>query len=249
MTRFRVPRLVLVTATAMLAALLPAVPASANHAWNGYHWARTANPFTISLGDNVDASWRAYLATAASDWSADTAGNPLNAAVATGAARSSRACRPENGRVEVCNSRYGYTGWLGVATIWIGTGGHIVKGNAKMNDTYLRSMSSAAHGQVMCQEVGHTFGLDHQDETGADLNTCMDYGDALDNPHPNQHDYDQLAAIYRHLDDVTTTNEGMAGNPGARPSRVDRENHGNHTVITKHYPDGSKKVSFIHWAS
>jgi hypothetical protein len=23
------------------------------HAWNDYHWARTANPFTLELGDNV----------------------------------------------------------------------------------------------------------------------------------------------------------------------------------------------------
>ena len=28
---------------------------------------------------------------------------------------------------------------------------------------------------VICQEIGHTFGLDHQSETGASLNTCMDY--------------------------------------------------------------------------
>ena len=34
---------------------------SANHSWGGYHWARTANPFTIKAGDNVDSSWDAYL--------------------------------------------------------------------------------------------------------------------------------------------------------------------------------------------
>lgn len=53
---------------------------------------------------------------------------------------------------------------------------------------------------VMCQEIGHDFGLDHQDESGADLDTCMDYSSALDNAHPNAHDYEQLETIYAHLD-------------------------------------------------
>lgn len=50
---------------------------------------------------------------------------------------------------------------------------------------------------MMCQEIGHDFGLDHQDESGADLNTCMDYSDALDNPSPNNHDYQQLQVDLR----------------------------------------------------
>src|SRR6266567_7362536 len=32
------------------------------------HWARTANPFTIKLGDNVSSAWDSYLAVASSDW-------------------------------------------------------------------------------------------------------------------------------------------------------------------------------------
>jgi hypothetical protein len=40
----------------------------------------------------------------------------------------------------------------------------------------------------MCQEVGHTFGLDHQDENfnNTNLGTCMDYtNDPSTNQHPN----------------------------------------------------------------
>jgi len=40
----------------------------------------------------------------------------------------------------------------------------------------------------MCQEIGHIWGLGHQDESGADFHTCMDYAtnpDA-DNMHPNR---------------------------------------------------------------
>ena len=30
---------------------------SANHSWGGYHWARTSNPFTVRVGDNVTSVW------------------------------------------------------------------------------------------------------------------------------------------------------------------------------------------------
>src|SRR5512144_3097541 len=46
--------------------------ATANHAWGNYHWARTSNPFTLKLGDNLSSSWDAYLATTSSDWSKST---------------------------------------------------------------------------------------------------------------------------------------------------------------------------------
>ena len=41
----------------------------ANHSWGGYHWARTSNPFTLKLGDNLTAPWDQSLATASADWS------------------------------------------------------------------------------------------------------------------------------------------------------------------------------------
>lgn len=60
---------------------------------------------------------------------------------------------------------------------------------------------------MICQKVGHIFRLAHQDETfdNANLGTRMDYtdypegagtGGALSNLHPNQHDSDQLDAMY-----------------------------------------------------
>lgn len=44
-------------------------PAAANHSWGGYHWARTSNPFTLKVGDNVSAAWDGYLDEAITDWS------------------------------------------------------------------------------------------------------------------------------------------------------------------------------------
>ena len=68
----------------------------------------------------------------------------------------------------------------------------------KLNDTYFNTSTyntEAWRNLVSCQEVGHTFGLDHQDENfnNPNLGTCMDYtNDPSSNQHPNQHDYDHL---------------------------------------------------------
>ena len=40
----------------------------ASHSWGNYHWARSSNPFTLNLGDNVSSTWDSYLATTSSDW-------------------------------------------------------------------------------------------------------------------------------------------------------------------------------------
>jgi hypothetical protein len=231
---------------ATVASLLVPV-AAASHSWGNYHWARTSNPFALALGDNVSGSWDQLLARASSDWSRS---NVLDTVVVSGQARGK--CRPTTGRVEVCNGNYGFNGWLGLAQIWL-NGSHIVQGVTKMNDSYLSSGYSTTNKQhVICQEVGHTFGLDHQDESGDDLNTCMDYSDALDNPTPNSHDYDQLAQIYAHLDSSSTvgsaTSVGAAGSAHASPVAVERSDRIASSTIIEHYGDGSKLVTHILWA-
>jgi hypothetical protein len=88
---------------------------TANHSWGSYHWARTNNPFTLKVGDNVDANWDSYLDDAITDWNASAV---MNLTEATGGSNPKN-CRPTSGRIEVCNSRYGNNGWLGIAQIWI----------------------------------------------------------------------------------------------------------------------------------
>lgn len=197
---------------------------NASHSWGGYHWARTSNPFTLKLGDNLSSSWDPYLATTSTDWSVSTV---LDTTIVTGRANPKN-CRATSGRVEVCNSKYGNNGWLGVAQIWI-SGGHIVQGTTKLNDTYFNSAAyntRAWRNLVMCQEVGHTFGLDHQDETfnNPNLGTCMDYTDdpsgllsrgPLSNEHPNTHDYDELGIIYSHLDSFNSATSSIQQAPTA----------------------------------
>jgi hypothetical protein len=215
--------LIIVPALAALLALVAFSPAAqANHSWNGYHWARQSSPFTLKLGDNVSSKWDPYLGTTSTDWSKSTV---LDTRIVAGLANPDT-CRPTSGRVEVCNSAYGNNGWLGIAQVWV-SGKHITQGTTKMNDTYFHTAkydTTAWRNLVMCQEVGHTFGLDHQDEVlnNPNLGTCMDYtndpnggaggASATDpsNQHPNQHDYEELALIYSHLDSTTTVGSSSA---------------------------------------
>lgn len=195
-----------------VAAASLAVPASATHSWGGYHWARTANPFTIKLGNNLTSQWSSYLVTTSSDWSQSSV---LDTVIVAGGTKP-RNCRATNGMVEVCNSAYGNTGWLGIASISIASGNHITSGTTKMNDTYYNTAqynTPAWRNLVMCQEVGHTFGLGHQDEnfSNPNLNTCMDYTNLPEsNQHPNQHDYDMLVSIYNHADTSTTIGQSTS---------------------------------------
>ena len=205
-------------AAVAIALAIAAGPLSANHAWGSYHWARTANPFTLDVGDNVTSAWDSYLNTAITDWSASTV---LNLTKVPGGSRS-RNCKATNGRIEVCNGSYGNNGWLGVARISV-SGTHITAATTRLNDSYFNTATYNTppwRRLVMCQEVGHDFGLDHQDETfdNPNLGTCMDYTNDPDgggfygpgNEHPNGHDYDQLVTIYRHLDNVSTVSSFAA---------------------------------------
>ena len=212
----RTSRLSFIGVAAITVSLLAPGLASANHSWGGYHWARTANPFTLKLGNNVSGAWSSYLGTTSSDWSLSSVLDTTTVAGGT----TGRKCRATTGRVEVCSAAYGNNGWLGLASISITGGAHITQGTVKVNDTYFNTASyntPAWRNLVMCQEVGHTLGLDHQDETFANpnLGTCMDYTNSPDsNQHPNAHDYAQLESIYAHLDATTTVGAAVPGGPG-----------------------------------
>jgi hypothetical protein len=175
--------------------------AGADHSWSNYHWPRSSNPFTLALGDNLSSTWDAYLQTSSSDWSVS---NVLDTTVVAGGT-SQRRCRAARGRIEVCNAAYGNNGWLGIASISI-SGSHITAGSVRVNDTYFNTPqynTVAWRNLVMCQEVGHIFGLDHQDEnfSNPNLGTCMDYTNSpASNQHPDGHDYEQLQIIYAHTD-------------------------------------------------
>jgi hypothetical protein len=194
------------TATAMIGL---AGSASANHAWGKYHWARTSNPFSLTLADNTNNSWSTLLQNASNAWS--PGGNPGNRSPVLSTTRGTGDAGPNCGavlgKVEVCNSNYGNNGWLGVAQIWIYRGSsHIAQGTVQLNDYYFASSgyaynNTAEKQHVVCQEVGHTFGLDHQSTNGSSLDTCMDYYHNTSNldtksTTPNAGDFGELTCIY-----------------------------------------------------
>jgi len=238
--------------------------AHASHAWGNYHWARTANPFTLKLGDNVSSAWDVYLTGASADWSASSV---LNTTIVAGGT-AVRRCRPTSGRVEVCNYTYGNNGWLGLAQIWA-SGSHITQGVAKMNDTYFNTQpynTPAWRRLVVCQEIAHTFGLRHQDEnfSNGNLGTCMDYTSDPDGPpsneHPNAHDFEQLEITYAHPDSTTTIS--APANSKAPPAMTDIDfttraqwgklvssrHNGKVEVYELDFGRGHKVFTFVIWA-
>lgn len=202
------------------AALIAVVPASANHSWNNYHWAGNGSNLTLKVNRAITSQWNTSVNAAIGDWDQST---ELTLTSQTASVDPKR-CNPIAGQVLVCNAAYGKRGWLGIASIWL-SNGHISQATTKLNDSYHNNApynSPAWRALVACQELGHDFGLDHQDENfnNVNLGTCQDYTNAPaggvlngfnygpSNEHPNSHDYAQLQTIYNHDDGFTTATAG-----------------------------------------
>lgn len=205
-------------------ALFAIGPAQAVHSWNNYHWSKGAGALTVPVGDNVDSKWQSYLETAMGSDSKGWNYSSVIASPLVSGGTTARRCKAAAGRIEVCNLRYGSTGWLGVAGISI-SGGHITSGYTKLNDTYFDTAKYNTpewRMMVTCQEIGHDYGLGHTDEQFDNDNdgTCMDYTNAPgggivngfnygpSNEYPNPHDFEQIESTYAHTDQ-TTTNFGV----------------------------------------
>lgn len=247
-----------------------ALSTQATHSWNNYHWARTTSQFTLKLGDNLTAAdWKSYLSGTSGDW--NFGNSAVLTAVVTGT--SNKRCSMVAGTTQVCNGKYGSNGWLGLASINI-SGVHITQGTAKMNDTYFSTATYDNPNEklhVMCQEIAHTFGLDHQSTDGSSQNSCMDYfsntganaGSTLSTK-PNAHDFDELNLIYTSLDSTTTVNVATAaslvGTASPDSTYVDvtddanswgqlvrQSANGRSSVYERHNSDGSKTVTHVYW--
>ena len=125
-----------------------------------------------------------------------------------------------------------------------------------MNDTYFNTSAyntTAWRNLVSCQEVGHTFGLDHQDENfdNANLGTCMDYtSNPGTNQHPNQHDYAELEIIYGHLDSTTTVGSIVNGSAAASGwGRLVSSSASSHSSIYRlDLGNGQSVLTHVIWA-
>ena len=202
---------------ALVIFLVAAVPAFASHGWGSYHWGKSCATCAKSLNlysslTTTNTSWSTHLNRATygdtsnpntanqRGWDASIA---LTLSIAAGSTDSTTrsSCPAVSGAIRVCNYTYGSNGWLGLASINTVSGStvHIAWGTVKLNDTYFNTGSYpyTEKRHVMCQEVGHTFGLGHTSENGSSQNTCMDYwrntsGSDWASTGPNQHDFDQI---------------------------------------------------------
>ncbi len=256
----RTTRRRLVVGTAALLVMALSIPALANNAWGDYHWDGSGTPVSLGLENNLSSDWTGVLGNVEGDW--DTSGVLVLGIVSPDG--TSANC--ENpllvdtpplipGPIEVCNGSYGENGWLGIARIWLESDGvHISAGIAAVNDSYLGPGAAYdnanARQHVLCQEVGHTFGLDHQKSPRKQ--TCMNAQWGLTSSSfvsPNQHDYDQLASIYAHLDGTSEEDDGggppcdrlpdhpkcQAGSPG-------------HSFEVERLANGQIMLTWITWA-
>lgn len=225
-------------------ALIFAIPTIANHTWgnaNGtYHWDGPSLPLQLSVIDSVDSSWQGELDETISQWNVSTALNlTITSSDDSSSARS--ACNIANGQIRACNYTYGTNGWSGLASLNIDSNNHILWGTAKVNDSY--SMSQADRNKVMCQEVGHLFGMGHTSEDGSSQQTCMDYAnDPTNSQWPNAHDYELLEEIYAHI------GGGGGGGNGTLTNGVTETglsaSTGNDIMYTMEVPSGATNISF-----
>jgi hypothetical protein len=247
-----------------LVASVFAVGLGASHSWGGYHWARTTSQFTLKLGNNMTtADWQSHLAQASSDW--NSGNSPVLTAIVAG--QSNKRCSMVAGTTQVCNGTYGRNGWLGLASINITGGTHITQGSAKMNDTYFNTSTYNNPNErqhVVCQEVAHTFGLDHQSTDGSSQNTCMDYfsntganaGSTLSTK-PNAHDFQELGIIYQHLDSTTTVaamtamqasgSDVDSDDPNSWGELVSQSHNGRSSTYQRFNRDGSQTITHVFW--
>lgn len=77
--------------------------------------------------------------------------------------------------------------------------------------------------------------------------------------HPNQHDYDELAIIYQHLDSFTTVGSatspmpaaianGDFGAPSTWGNLVHRSSNGYTSIYARDFGGGNRVVTFVEWA-
>ncbi len=176
--------------------------ASADHSWNGYHWG--SDNLSPSVKDKTSSPL--YNVTAGVDeWT--NLGTPISPQLTDG----------KKGNITV--SEGSSTFWLGLARVFVEEG-HITKGEVKLNTRLLGSYGAAAADHVLCQELGHVLGLDHNRTEG---DTCMNDQATLGSvTSPNAHDAEMLTTVYNHTDQVSSGGPGNGKGNGKGPKKQGR---------------------------
>ena len=245
-------------------ALFSAGSAMAGHSWNGYHIHDHDGPVKIDITSYIVGDHQAEFEAAVADWNDVSKGSPLaiTAGHSTGDRPSACAVDPavqgsDQAGLDLaaedvfaaCNDDYGTNGWLGLARIWITPEGHIEAGVTLMNESYLQAApynTDTVWRHVVCQELGHDFGLGHVGSPRKQ--SCMNDRWGLDDERfmsPDAHDYEQLNLTYGGTggDSGDGGNKPCRGNnpkcgAGAHAADV-RPRPGGGFIVTFHYPADS----------
>ena len=186
--------------------LVAATAASADHSWNGYHWAGDGATVSPTVADNTTAALYDVPAGVV-EWA--SLGTRIQPTLTPG----------KKGNIKVTEASSPF--WLGLARIFLDEEGHITKGEVKLNTSALAYYEVNGYpgiaDHVLCQELGHVLGLGHNRDGvsgGSPDDSCMnDQGHLGDYTAPNSHDTDQLAAIYGHTDVVASDDDSGGGGP------------------------------------
>jgi hypothetical protein len=159
--------------------------AQADHSWNGYRWPDSKlSPMVF----NKTTSTMFDVPAAVQEWR--DLGTPIQP-IMGGTAKTAN----------ITVTEAFSTQWLGLAQVWVNGDGFITRGQVKLNKKLLAGYPKPAADHVLCQEFGHILGLDHNragDSSPGD-DTCMNDQVNLQNIQyttPNEHDEDQLNAVY-----------------------------------------------------
>lgn len=87
----------------------------------------------------------------------------------------------------------GQTGWAGLTTLDCLSGSTILSATSVINITYAQNYSSEDVDKIACHELGHAFGLQHDDVSGG---TCMTPVATSGVANPSAHDIEMLDSIY-----------------------------------------------------
>ena len=114
----------------------------------------------------------------------------------------------------------------------------------KVNDSYFETASyddQIARRHVLCQEVGHTIGLDHL--KGPKKQTCMNDQFGLSSAgyqSPSNHDYQTAESMYCHIDPACDGGSGGGkANGNGKGKKPDKN------MIIRRLPNGVTQITWI----
>ena len=172
----------------------------------------------VTIINSLSPSLQPLLASTVRTWEY---GSPLHPAIAVDLkTEATYGCPRSMDAIRVCDNDYGKTGWAGFEVAVSNNDGFIQMSLVRINTHYLKSTNLVYNRYVMCHELGHAFGLDHQDENfnNENVGSCMDYTRKhQDSLAPNVFDWQALLNTYGKLD-LNPSSESPTNYPTPLPT-------------------------------